>query len=500
MDQRVNFPKLGAAAQSFISTDKKLLIGNEWVDAASGRTFDAIDPATEQVICRVAEAGAEDVDRAVKAARRAFEGEWSRVTPAQRQNLLLKLADLLEKHADELTELESLDVGKMKFFARIIDIQGAIDSLRYNAGWATKIEGRTFEVSLPSMHGEQWRAFSVKEPVGVVGQIVPWNFPLAMAIWKIGPALATGCTCVLKPAEQTPLTSIRLGELILEAGFPAGVVNIVTGYGETAGAALVAHPGVDKIAFTGSTQVGKMIAKSAADTVKRVSLELGGKSPSIVAADADLDVVIPGVLNGIFFNQGQVCTAGSRLFVHRSIHDKVIEGVAKAASSMTLGSPFDEGVQMGPLVSAEQRERVLSYIEKGKAEGGVVATGGVSHGDKGYFVQPTIFTGCGENATIYREEIFGPVLVATQFDDMEDAVRMANDTDYGLAASIYSTNVSTVHRVTKQLRAGIVWVNAHNYLDPAMSFGGFKQSGYGRENGKDVLDLYTETKTVLMQI
>ncbi len=500
MDQKVNFPKLGAAAQSFISTDKKLLIDNEWVDAVSGKTFDAIDPSTEQVICKVAEGGAADIDRAVKAARRAFEGEWSRVPPAQRQHLMLKLADLLEQHADELTQLESLDVGKLLFFARIIDIQGSIDSLRYNAGWATKIEGRTFDVSLPSMHGEQWRAFSTREPVGVVGQIVPWNFPLAMAIWKIGPALATGCTVVLKPAEQTPLTTIRLGELILEAGFPKGVINIVTGYGETAGAALVAHPDVNKIAFTGSTAVGKQIAKSAADTVKRVSLELGGKSPSIVAADADLEHVIPGVLNGIFFNQGQVCTAGSRLFLHKSIHDKVIEGVAGAASGMTLGSPFDEGVGMGPLVSDEQRQRVLGYIEKGKAEGAEVAVGGAAHGNRGYFVQPTVFTGVSESASIYREEIFGPVLVATPFEDMEDAIRMANDTDYGLAASVYSTNVSTVHRVTRRLRAGTVWVNTHNFLDPAMSFGGFKQSGYGRENGKDVLDLYTETKTVLMMV
>ncbi len=501
MDQKVDFPGLGAAAQSFISTGpKKLLIGGEWVEAASGKTFDAIDPVTEGVICKVAEGGKEDIDRAVKAARTAFEGEWSKVSPAQRQNLMLKLADLLEKHAEELTDLESLDVGKLRFFARIIDVQGSVDSMRYNAGWATKIHGRTYDMSLPSMHGEEYRAFTVKEPVGVVGQIVPWNFPLAMAIWKIGPALATGCTCILKPAEQTPLTAIRLGELIQEAGIPAGVVNIVTGYGETAGQALIEHPDVDKIAFTGSTPVGKHIARTAADTVKRVSLELGGKSPAIVAADADLDVVLPGIANGIFFNHGQVCTAGSRLFVHRSIHDKVVEGVANIASGMRLGSGFEEGVQMGPLVSKEQMERVLGYIEKGKAQGGQVATGGERHGDSGYFVKPTVFTGCGTDSAVYREEIFGPVLVATPYDDMDEAVKMANDTDYGLAASVWSTNVSTCHRVSRKLRAGTVWVNTHNMLDPAMSFGGYKQSGFGRENGMEVLDLYTETKSIVMQI
>lgn len=491
------FPNLGEAAQRFIAKPGKLLIGGEWVDAHSGKTFDAIDPATESVICQVAEAGAEDVDRAVKAARRAFyDSEWSRVRPAERERLLLKLADLVEANTEELAQLESLDNGKLEFLARVIDVHGTVDYLRYMAGWATKIEGRTLDVSI-GIPNVEFQAYTMRQPVGVVAQIIPWNFPLAMAIWKLAPALATGCTCILKPAEQTSLTALRLGELIMEAGFPPGVVNIVTGFGEVAGAALVAHPGVDKIAFTGSTAVGKEIGKSAMDTMKRLSLELGGKSPVIIAADADLSHAIPGAANAIFFNHGQVCAAGSRLYVEESIFEEVVNGIADIAKSIKLGAGCDPTSQMGPLVSREQMERVLGYIEKGRSEGGKLLAGGARAGNKGYFVQPTVFTNFAQDATLMCEEIFGPVLVASPYKSVDDIAALANDSAYGLAASIWSNNLSFVQRLTKRIKAGTVWVNCHGLIDPNLPFGGFKQSGFGRENGRDAIELYTETKSVL---
>ena len=500
MNEMTKISHLGAAAQGFLQRAGKLLINGEWVASASGKTFDAIDPATESVICQLAAGEKEDVDRAVKAARRAFDDSaWSRMRPVERERLMLKLADLIEHNAEELAELESLDNGKLVFFARIVDVQGTVDFFRYMAGWATKIEGKTLDVSL-GMPGEEYSAFTLRQPIGVVGQIVPWNFPLAMASWKLAPALAVGCTCVLKPAEQTSLTALRLGELILEAGFPAGVVNIVTGFGETAGAALVEHPDVDKIAFTGSTEVGKLIGRTAMGSLKRVSLELGGKSPVIIAGDADVDVAVAGAANAIFFNSGQVCTAGSRLYIEHKLFDRVVEGVANVANSMKLGPGHAADSQMGPVVSQEQMERVMGYIEKGKAEGGEAVAGGARHGNQGYFVQPTVFTGLGPESALVREEIFGPVVVATPFKSVDEIAAEANNTSYGLAASVWTNNLSLAHRLTRRLKAGTVWVNTHNVVDPNLPFGGMKQSGIGRENGAAAIELYTELKTVVMKV
>ena len=500
MNEMSKISHLGAAAQSFLDRAGKMLINGEWVSAASGETFDAIDPATESVICTLAAGDKEDIDRAVKAARKAFEDSaWSRMRPVERERLLLKLADLIEANAEELAQLESLDNGKLVFFARIVDVAGTVDYFRYMAGWATKIEGKTLDVSI-GMPGEEYQAYTLRQPIGVVGQITPWNFPLAMAAWKLAPALATGCTSVLKPAEQTSLTSLRLGELILEAGFPAGVVNIVTGMGETAGAALTQHPDVDKIAFTGSTSVGKLIGKTAMDTVKRFSLELGGKSPMIVAGDADVALAAAGAANAIFFNSGQVCTAGSRLYVEHKIYDKVVAGLADIAKGTKLGPGHAPDSQMGPVVSQEQMDRVLGYIAKGKSEGGEVVAGGMRQGNQGYFVQPTVFAGVDPNSTIVREEIFGPVVVATPYKSVDDIAAVANDTTYGLAASIWTNDLSLAHRLTRRLKAGTVWVNTHNVVDPNLPFGGFKQSGIGRENGAAAIDLYTEVKTVVMKV
>ena len=500
MNEMSKISHLGAAAQSFLDRAGKLLINGEWVAAASGETFDAIDPATEGVICKLAAGDKEDIDRAVRAARKAFEDSaWSRMRPVERERLLLKLADLIEVNAEELAQLESLDNGKLVFFARVVDVQGTVDFFRYMAGWATKIEGKTLDVSI-GMPGEEYQAYTLRQPIGVVGQITPWNFPLAMAAWKLAPALATGCTSVLKPAEQTSLTALRLGELILEAGFPAGVVNIVTGMGETAGAALTQHPGVDKIAFTGSTSVGKLIGKTAMDTVKRFSLELGGKSPVIVAGDADVALAAAGAANAIFFNSGQVCTAGSRLYIEHKIYDKVVAGLADIAKGTKLGPGHAPDSQMGPVVSQEQMDRVLGYIAKGKSEGGEVVAGGMRQGNQGYFVQPTVFAGVDPNSTIVREEIFGPVVVATPYKSVDDIAAVANDTTYGLAASIWTNDLSLAHRLTRRLKAGTVWVNTHNVVDPNLPFGGFKQSGIGRENGSAAIDLYTEVKTVVMKV
>src|SRR4051812_10450029 len=384
-------PKPSAAVSSFLRRPGRLLIGGEWVDSKSSIRIPVIDPATGAEIATVADANAADVDRAVAAARAAFEsGPWATMLPAAREALLWRLSDLIQKNADELAELESLDNGKTKFMASVVDIPSAVNHFRYMAGWATKIEGSTIEVSIGGPEDGRVNGFTRREPVGVVAQIIPWNFPLVMAAWKLAPALAVGCTCVLKPAEQTPLTALRLGELIIEAGFPPGVVNILTGYGETTGAALVKHPGVDKIAFTGSTLVGKLINKAATDSLKRVSLELGGKSPVIVFPDVDLNNVVGGAANAIFFNSGQVCTAGSRLFAHKSVFDKVVEGVSAAASSMRLGPGLDPQTQMGPLVSREQQERVLGYINAGKSEGASITAGGNAPSHPGYFVKPTV--------------------------------------------------------------------------------------------------------------
>ncbi|RMF11818.1 MAG: aldehyde dehydrogenase family protein [Alphaproteobacteria bacterium] len=493
--------KLGEAAAAFVSSPRKMLIDGDWVEAASGKTFATIDPATNREIVQVAEGDAADVDKAARAARRAFEeGEWPRMRPCARERLLLRLADLIEANAEELAELEALDQGKPVMFARHADVAMAIDFVRYMAGWATKIEGSTIDVSMPMVPDAEFHAYTTREPVGVVGQIIPWNFPLLMAVWKLAPALAAGCTVILKPAEQTPLTALRLGELVMEAGFPKGVVNIVPGYGHTAGAAIVDHPEVDKIAFTGSTEVGKIIGANAMKTMKRVSLELGGKSPAIVMADADLDMAVQGAAQAIMFNTGQVCTAGSRLFVERKIFDKVTEGVAEVIKAMQLGPGLDPATQLGPVVSKEQQARIGGYLQAGFEAGAKALCGGKVIEGEGCFVEPTIFVDVKPDMQVVREEIFGPVVVAQPIDDVNDIAAMANDTIYGLAASVWSNDLRFVHRLVPRLKAGTVWVNCHNLVDPALPFGGYKQSGIGREMGAAVFHEYTETKSVCMMV
>jgi acyl-CoA reductase-like NAD-dependent aldehyde dehydrogenase len=477
----------------------KMLIGGQWIEAASGKTFETMNPSTGEVLARVAEGDSEDVNRAVAAARKAFEsGPWPKLTPSQRGRLLLKLADLIEQNAEELAQLETLDNGKPIKYARGGDVPLTADHFRYFAGWATKIEGETIPVSIPNMF-----TYTLREPIGVVGQIIPWNFPLQMASWKLAPALACGNTVILKPAEQTPLTALRLGELICEAGFPDGVVNIIPGFGETAGAALVAHPDVDKIAFTGSTEVGKKIARVCTDTLKKVTLELGGKSPNIIFPDADMKFAIRGALNAIYFNQGEVCTAGSRLFIHSSVYDQVMSGLSEGASRMKVGVGIDPTTDMGPLISQEQLNRVTGYIETGKNEGAKVVTGGERPGGdiaQGYFMRPTIFDGVQDDMKIAREEIFGPVVVALPFEDVEEVATRANKSIYGLAAGVWTSDVKKAHKVAAALKAGVVWVNTYNQFDAAAPFGGYKQSGYGREMGHAVLDAYTQTKTVWINL
>ncbi|HEY7616500.1 MAG TPA: aldehyde dehydrogenase family protein [Terriglobales bacterium] len=487
-----------SSVTEFLSKPRKMLIGGRWVDSVSGKTFETFNPATGEVLARVAEGDRADIDQAVKAARKAFEsGPWPEMSPSQRGRLLWKLADLIDQHREELAELETLDNGKPLFFSRIADVPSTAEMFRYFAGWATKVEGNTIPISMP---GARYFAYTVREPVGVVGQIIPWNFPLIMASWKMAPALAVGCTVVLKPAEQTPLTALRLGELIMEAGFPDGVVNVVPGFGETAGAALAAHPDVDKIAFTGSTEVGKLIATAATGNLKKVSLELGGKSPNVVFADADLKAAIPGSASAIFFNQGQCCTAGSRLFAHKSIFDEVVDGVANQTKKFRIGPGIDPKTNMGPLVSQEQLERVCGYLESGVREGAKAVVGGRKIGDTGYFVEPTVLVDVKPEMRVVREEIFGPVVTAIPFDDPEEVAGFANDTVYGLAAAVWTRDLSKAHRMAAKLKAGTVWINCYNVFDPALPFGGYKQSGWGREMGHAALELYTETKSVCAQL
>ena len=487
------------AAAGFFARPRRMLIGADWCDAASGRRLEVRDPATAEVVTTVPAAGAEDVDRAVKAARAAFEGrEWGAARPVDRERWLLKLADLLEAHAAEIAEIETIDNGKPLVISQRVDVPSAVDFVRYCAGWATKIEGTTVEPSLTGFRKNEFFAYTRREPVGVVGAIIPWNFPLLMAVWKIGPALATGCSIVLKPAEDTSLSALRLAALALEAGLPSGALNIVTGDGVTAGAALAAHPGIDKVAFTGSTAVGKRIGQAALENMTRISLELGGKSPVIVLDDVDPAVAASGAANAIFFNSGQVCVAGSRLYVQRKAYDAVLDGVSAIAAKMRIGPGMEKGTQLGPLVSERQLQRVSGYVQAGLDEGATLVTGGARHGERGWFHQPTILTGVGAAARVAQEEIFGPVLVATPFDDVDDIAALANNTAYGLSASIWSNDLKRVHRLIPRIKAGTVWVNCHGLLDNALPFGGYKQSGIGREMGRAMIDLYTETKSVLM--
>jgi len=474
----------------------KLLINNQWVESASGKTFPTVNPATGEEICRVAEADAADVDKAVQAAREAFEkGPWRKMAAAERGKLLYKLADLIEKNADELARLEALDNGKPYQVARTADLPLVIACYRYYAGWADKIQGKTIPIA------GNYFCYTRHEPVGVVGQIIPWNFPLLMQAWKLGPALAAGNTVVLKPAEQTPLTALRVGELIIEAGFPAGVVNILPGYGPTAGAAIAWHNGVDKVAFTGSTEVGHLIMEAAArSNLKRVTLELGGKSPNIVFADADMDQAIEGAHFALFFNQGQCCCAGSRLFVEAKAYDEFVEKSVARAKKRKVGDPFDPTSEQGPQVDDVQFEKVMSYIVAGKTEGASLVAGGNRVGNRGFFIEPTVFADVKDDMKIAKEEIFGPVMSIMKFKDVEEVVERSNRTEYGLAAAVWTRDISKAHAIANSVRAGTVWVNCYDVFDAAAPFGGFKQSGIGRELGEYGLQQYTEVKTVTVKL
>lgn len=475
----------------------KLFIGGKWVDSVSGKTFATINPATGEPITQVYEASEMDVDLAVQAARKALEGPWKKLSASDRGKILWKIGDLILKYAEELSYLETLDSGKTIFESSKIDIPHTADVFHYYAGWADKIQGETIPVK------GNFFNYTLREPVGVVGQIIPWNFPLSLASWKVAPALACGNTVILKPAEQTPLTALKLGEICQEAGVPDGVVNVLTGHGPTTGAALVKHPGVDKIAFTGSYITGQEIMRTASQTLKKVSLELGGKSPNIVLADSDIEPAIRGTLNGIFYNKGEVCSAGSRLFVQEEIHDQFMEKLVEKANGLKVGDPFDPKTRVGPLVSEEQMKKVLSYIESGKKEKAKLLTGGetanVGNG-KGYFVKPTIFDEVDNQMKIAQEEIFGPVLATLRFKDIDEVIQKANQTIYGLAAAVWTKDIKKAHLLAKELKAGTIWINTYGVFDAASPFGGYKMSGFGRELGMHALELYTQVKSVWIDL
>lgn len=489
--------QLMPGAEKFLQEPKKLLIGGNWEDSASGKTFETLDPATGETLLEVAEAGPEDVDRAVAVAREIADKEtWSSVTPGERGQLLWKIADAVEAEKMDLAQLEVLDQGKPMFMA-MAEMDIVINTFRYYAGWVDKYFGET-NPGTPTMF-----TYTLREPVGVCAGIIPWNYPLIMAAWKIAPALAFGNPIILKPAEQTPLTAIRLGEIALEQGVPQGVIQILNGFGEGVGAALVSHPGVDKVAFTGSTEVGKIIMKSAADTLKRVTLELGGKSPNIVFSDADLTSASATSMYGVFLNSGQTCTAATRLLVEKSIHDEFVDQVVQASNAMSLGHGLDQDTRLGPVVSQEQLDRVMSYIDIGKEEGAEVVTGGErADGDlsDGYFVKPTVFSGVTPEMRIFKEEIFGPVLAVTPVEDADEAIRIGNDSSYGLASAVWTTDLKKAHKVARGLKAGTVWINTYGLYDPAVSFGGYKESGFGRELGVHSLQAYTQTKSVWLNL